>query len=60
MRETAVRAAEGGLVLVSSVALFKRPRVSGEWFRWMTDVVMRKSAHVRLHLARSEACYRNK
>lgn len=42
LRETAVRAAEGGLVSVSSVALFKRLRVSGEWFRWMTDELMRQ------------------
>jgi hypothetical protein len=35
LRETAVRAAEGQLVTVSDVALLKRLRVSGEWFRWM-------------------------
>lgn len=42
LRETAVRAAEGALVRVSSVALFKRLRVSGEWFRWMANELMRQ------------------
>src|SRR3984893_3176192 len=37
LRETAARAAEGHLVEVSDVALFKRLRVSGEWFRWMGE-----------------------
>jgi Transposase DDE domain len=37
LRETAVRAAEGHLVEVSDVALFKRLRLSGEWFRWMGE-----------------------
>lgn len=37
LRETAVRAAEGQLVQVSDVALFKRLRLSGEWFRWMGE-----------------------
>ena len=42
MRETAVRAAEGQLVTVSDVALLKRLRVSGEWFRWMGEELMRR------------------
>src|ERR1700693_2196298 len=37
LRETAARAAEGHLGEVSAVALFKRRRVSGEWFRWMGE-----------------------
>jgi hypothetical protein len=41
LRETAVRAAEGQLVTVSDVALLKRLRVSGEWFRWMGEELMR-------------------
>lgn len=40
LRETAVRAAEGHLVEVSDVALFKRLRLSGEWFRWMGEKLM--------------------
>jgi hypothetical protein len=40
LRETAVRAAEGGLVSVSAVALFKRLRACGEWFRWMANELM--------------------
>ncbi len=40
LRETAVRAAEGQLVTVSDVALLKRLRVSGEWFRWMGEALM--------------------
>lgn len=39
LRETAVRAREGGLVDVSDVALLKRLRNSGEWFRWMSQAM---------------------
>jgi hypothetical protein len=42
LRETAVRAAEGQLVTVSDVALLKRLRVSGEWFRWMGEELMHR------------------
>jgi hypothetical protein len=41
LRETAVRAAEGDLVSVSDVALLKRLKSSGEWFRWMGEGLMR-------------------
>lgn len=41
LRETAVRAAEGGLVTVSPVALFKRLRACGEWFRWLAAELLR-------------------
>ena len=37
LRETAVRAKAGGLVSVSEVALHKRLRGCGEWFRWMGE-----------------------
>jgi hypothetical protein len=40
LRETAVRAAAGGLVEVSDVAVLKRLRRSGEWFRWMGERLM--------------------
>lgn len=42
LRETAVRAAEGQLVRVSDVALLKRLRVSGEWFCWMGEELIRR------------------
>jgi len=42
LRETAARAAEGGLVEVSAVALFKRLRACGEWFRWMANELMQQ------------------
>lgn len=42
LRETAVRAAQGGLVKVSDVALLKRLRSCGEWFRWMSEELMRQ------------------
>ncbi len=42
LRETVVRAAQGGLVEVSDVALLKRLRASGEWLRWMGEEVMRQ------------------
>jgi hypothetical protein len=37
LRETAVRARAGRLADVSDVALLKRLRGSGEWFRWMAE-----------------------
>jgi hypothetical protein len=42
LRETAVRAAQGGLVVVSDVALLKRLKACGEWFRWMADALMQR------------------
>ena len=42
LRETAVRAAEGQLVTVSDVALLKRLRLSGEWFRWIGEELMHR------------------
>jgi hypothetical protein len=40
LRETAVRAEQGGLVSVSDVALLKRLKHCQEWFRWMADGLM--------------------
>jgi hypothetical protein len=40
LRETAVRARAGNLAAVSDVALLKRLRHSGEWFRWMAERMM--------------------
>ena len=40
LRETAVRAKHGNIASVSDVALLKRLKASGEWFRWMTVGVM--------------------
>ncbi len=40
LKETVARAKHGGLVDVSSVALFKRLKCSGEWLRWMACSVM--------------------
>jgi hypothetical protein len=45
LRETATRAALGGLARVSDVALLKRLRACGEWFRWMGRELM--GEHVR-------------
>lgn len=44
LRETAVRAREGGLAAVSDVALLKRLRSSGEWFRWMSQAMIERLA----------------
>jgi hypothetical protein len=41
LRETAVRAAQGGLANVSDVALLKRLRFCDEWFRWISVELMR-------------------
>ena len=40
LRETSVRAREGGLVELSDVAIMDRLRRAGEWFRWMGREVM--------------------
>ena len=42
LRATSVYAREGGLADVSAVALFKRLRLCGEWFRWMGEGVVKK------------------
>lgn len=42
LRETAVRAREGGLAQVSDVALLKRLKHCQGWFRWITDGLMRQ------------------
>jgi hypothetical protein len=42
LKETVVRAKHGGLVDISSVALFKRLKLSGEWLRWMACSLMIK------------------
>lgn len=42
LRETAVRARTGGLVNVSDVALLKRLRKCGQWFRWMCEQLSRQ------------------
>jgi hypothetical protein len=41
LRETAVRAARGNIATISDVALLKRLRSSGEWFRWMAVELMK-------------------
>lgn len=40
LRETAVRARQGGLAEVSDVAIMDRLRQSEEWFRWMNSEMM--------------------
>lgn len=42
LRETVVRASEGGLIKVSDVAILKRLRGCGEWFKWMADGLRQK------------------
>jgi hypothetical protein len=42
LRETAVRARYGNIASVSDVALLKRLKASGEWFRWMAVGVMER------------------
>lgn len=41
LRETSVRAAQGGVAAVSDVAILGRLRQSGEWFRWMSGELMK-------------------
>ena len=40
LKETVARAKHGGLVDISSVALFKRLKLAGEWLRWMACSLM--------------------
>src|SRR4030067_3523991 len=42
LRETVVRAKQGNIASISDVALLKRLKTSGEWFRWMAVGVMGK------------------
>ena len=42
LRETALRAARGGLVKLSDVALMDRLRLSESWFRWMNLGLVRR------------------
>lgn len=42
LRETAMRARAGGLVAVSDVALLKRLRKCGQWFRWISEQLSRR------------------
>ena len=42
MRESVVRAKQGGLVSISNVALLKRLRLSSDWFRWMTTGLLKR------------------
>ena len=44
MRETVARAEQGGLASISDVALLKRLRSAGEWFRWMAVEMLRRRA----------------
>jgi hypothetical protein len=41
LRETAARASEGNLASISDVALLKRLKACGEWFRWMAAGLMK-------------------
>ena len=41
MRETVVRAHQGGVASISDVAFLKRLRAAGEWFRWMAVEMLR-------------------
>lgn len=42
LRETSVRAHQGGLAQASDVALLKRLKACGEWFRWMGGALMQR------------------
>ena len=42
LRETAARVSASGLVEVSDVALWKRLKGSGEWFRWLSEGMLKR------------------
>jgi len=46
LKETAVRVRAGGLADISSVGIYKRLRVSGEWLRWMAEGLLRKQVEM--------------
>ena len=48
LRETAVRAQQGGLAAVSDVAVMKRLRASEEWLRWMAFEIIGAHRDLRL------------
>ena len=55
LKETALRAQRGGLADVSSVAVWKRLREAGEWFRQMAELLMRQWVE---RLPREVPCFR--
>ena len=42
LRETSVRARQGGIVDLSGVAILDRLKQAGEWFRWMNTKLMQQ------------------
>ena len=42
LRETVVRAQQGGVASISDVALLKRLRASGDWLRWMAVAMLQR------------------
>jgi hypothetical protein len=46
LRESVVRAKQGGIASISDVALLKRLRRSSEWLRWMAVSMLRRHAEV--------------
>lgn len=46
LKETTVRVRAGGLADISSVGIYKRLRVSGEWLRWMADGLLKKQVEI--------------
>ena len=46
LKETAVRVKQAGLANISSVGIYKRMRVSGEWLRWMAEGLMRQNIEI--------------
>ena len=49
LRETVVRAKQGGIASISDVALLKRVKAAGEWLCWMAEQLMDSWAHPRIY-----------
>jgi len=47
LRETVVRAQQGGIASISDVALLKRLRAASEWFRWMAAEMLKSRASLQ-------------
>jgi hypothetical protein len=46
LKETEVRVKQAGLANISSVGIFKRMKVSGEWLRWMAEELMKRNIEI--------------
>jgi hypothetical protein len=56
LRETAVRAQQGGIVSVNDTSLLRRLRQCGEWFRWIAQELMQSWTPPGAHVLNLNIC----